>query len=197
MMQLGAVFDRIPRIALFAAAGLTQFALIALMVGDRVHILQTGTEVLLRTRPVDPRDFLRGDYVTLGYDISSVAAGDLEGAPYRKFVYVKIAPDPEGFYKAVSVHAEPVAVSGSEVLIRGSVDRYGACSAGQQRVFCGTIHLSYGIESYFVPEGGGKAIEQARNQSKVAIVAAVTPAGRAAIKRLTIDGQAVYDEPLF
>jgi uncharacterized membrane-anchored protein len=197
MIQLRAVFDRIPRIALFAAAGLIQVALIALMVGDRVRILQTGTEVLLRTQPVDPRDFLRGDYVTLGYDISSVAAGDLEGTPYRRFLYVKIAPDVDGFYKAVSAHAEPVAVSGSEVLIRGNVDRYSACATGEQRIFCGTIRLRYGIESYFVPEGDGKAIEEARNQSKVAIVAAVMPSGRAAIKRLTIDGKTVYDEPLF
>ena len=53
-------------------------ALIAWMVIDRVRILRTGTEVTLRTRPLDPRDFLRGDYVTLGYDISALPAGELE-----------------------------------------------------------------------------------------------------------------------
>jgi hypothetical protein len=31
----------------------------------------------------------------------------------------------------------------------------------------------------------------------VSIVAAVTPTGRAAIKRLLIDGKPVYDEPIF
>jgi hypothetical protein len=30
----------------------------------------------------------------------------------------------------------------------------------------------------------------------VTIIAAVTPAGRAAIKRLMVDGKPVYDEPL-
>jgi uncharacterized membrane-anchored protein len=35
------------------------------MVLDRVPILHTGTEVMLRTRLVDPRDFLRGDCVSL------------------------------------------------------------------------------------------------------------------------------------
>ena len=34
-------------------------------------------------------------------------------------------------------------------------------------------------------------------KGKVQIVAAVTPAGRAAIKRLLLDGKPVYDEPLY
>jgi uncharacterized membrane-anchored protein len=66
------ILGRVPRIWLFVAAGLLQTALIALMVADRVQILRSGTEVMLQTRPVDPRDFLRGDYVSLAYDISSV-----------------------------------------------------------------------------------------------------------------------------
>ena len=40
-------------------------------------------------------------------------------------------------------------------------------------------------------------MEQARNQRKLSIVAAVAPSGRAAIKRLLLDGKPVYDEPLF
>src|ERR1035441_2202352 len=35
--------------------------------------LAGGKLVLLETRPVDPRDLLRGDYVTLNYKISDVA----------------------------------------------------------------------------------------------------------------------------
>ncbi|HEY8899147.1 MAG TPA: GDYXXLXY domain-containing protein, partial [Chthoniobacterales bacterium] len=30
-----------------------------------------GPRYLLQTRPVDPRDLLRGDYVILGYEIST------------------------------------------------------------------------------------------------------------------------------
>jgi uncharacterized membrane-anchored protein len=190
-------WQRIPKIALFGAVALIQLALLALMVRDRVQILRDGTEVTLQTRPLDPRDFLRGDYVTLGYDISTLPAGELEGTPFRAaVVFVKMAPDAEGFYKALSVHAQPVAVSGAEVLIRGRVGGGDYCGS-DPRAFCNTLRITYGIEHYFVPEGEGRAIEHARNQDKVAIVAAVTPAGRAAIKRLVIDGKPVYDEPLF
>jgi uncharacterized membrane-anchored protein len=48
-----------------------------------------------------------------------------------------------------------------------------------------------------VPEGEGRKLEQVRNQRKLIVVAAVAPSGRAAIKRLLVDGEAIYDEPWF
>jgi uncharacterized membrane-anchored protein len=185
MMNPAAVLDRVPKIVLFGAAGLIQIALIAVMVVDRVNILRSGTDVTLQTRPVDPRDFLRGDYVILGYDISSVPAGALSAAKGAT-VYVKLAPNRDGFYEAVSVHASPVEVASPEVLIRGRVASSGS-----------NLQVRYGIERYFVPEGEGRKLESARNQRKLTVVAAVTPAGRAAIKRRLIDGEPVYDEPWF
>ena len=85
-------------------------------------ILRDGAEVKLQTRPLDPRDLLRGDYVVLGYDISQVAAGALKNQPASSrnpTVFVKLAPNRDGLYEAVSVHTEPVAVASPEVLIRG------------------------------------------------------------------------------
>ena len=184
---------------MFAAAALVQIALIALMVGDRASILREGTEITLQTRPVDPRDFLRGDYVALSYTISVLPAGALRNQPSSSrapYVFVKLAPNSEGFYEAVSVHAEPVAVTPPERLIRGRV-AYGANCGGPSHMFCDQLTIKYGIESYFVPQNEGLEIEKARNQRKVSVVASVTPTGRAAIKRLLIDGKPVYDEPLF
>ena len=200
MSGLLAMFRRVPRWLLFALAGLLQVGLIALMVIDRVGVLRQGQEITLQTRPVDPRDFLRGDYVVLAYDISSLKAGDLARTPppgRRADLYVKLAPDDAGFYQAVSVHREPVPVSGREILIRGRTTGGTRCGTSAQHLFCETLQMKYGIEKYFVPEGQGLAIEHSRNEGKVSIVAAVTPSGRAAIKRLLIDGKPVYDEPLF
>jgi uncharacterized membrane-anchored protein len=199
MQLLLACLNRVPRVLLFAAAGLIQVALIVVMVFDRVRVLRDGTEVKLQTRPVDPRDFLRGDYVVLNYDISSVSAAALKDQPASSrhaSVYVRLAPNAEGFHSAVSVHDEPVAVAAPDVLIRGRVV-YGANCGTEQRVFCEQLQLKYGIERYFVPEGEGRQIEQARRDGQVTMVASVTPAGRAAIKRLLVDGKPVYDEPLF
>jgi uncharacterized membrane-anchored protein len=191
--------QRIPKAALFGAAILIQVALLAVMVIDRMQILRDGAEVTLQTLPVDPRDFLRGDYVILRYDISEIVAGSLKDQPSRARnaeVFVKLAPKREGIYEAVSVHADPVAVVSPEVLIRGRVE-YGATCGTKVHAFCATLRVRYNLEKYFVPEGEGRKLEQFRNECKLTIVAAVLPSGRAAIKRLLVDGEPVYDEPWF
>lgn len=194
MMRFADMFSRIPRALLFAAAALIQVALIMLMIWDRMQILRQGTEVTLRTRPVDPRDFLRGDYVVLSYDISVVPVRSQQGPPpHGKEIFVTLVPKVDGFYEAVAAQLEPIAVSGREILIRGRVN---GCRAWRPPS-CEQLAVDYGLEKYFVPEGEGRDIESARNQGKVSVVAAVTPSGRAAIKRLLIDGKPVYEEPLF
>jgi uncharacterized membrane-anchored protein len=197
--SLAELFERIPKIALFGAAALLQVVLLAMMVVDRAQILREGTEVTLQTRPVDPRDLLRGDYVVLGYDISQLPAGSLLNQPTgtrNPVVFVKLAPNRDGLYEAISVHADAVAVASPEVLIRGHV-AYGASCGSSGRAFCDKVQVRYNLESYFVPQGEGKRLEQARNQRKLTVVAAVLPSGRAAIKRLLVDGEPVYEEPWF
>jgi uncharacterized membrane-anchored protein len=196
MIRLKNLVDRIPRVVLFATAGLVQVALIALLVLDRVQILRTGREVTLQTIPVDPRDFLRGDYVVLRYDVSALPDGTLDRATRGMPVFVKLVADNDGVHKLSSVHKQRVPVGDNEILLRGRV-RDGISCLDTDSAFCRAMTVNYGIEQYFVPQGEGRAIEQARNQGKVSIVAAVTPDGRAAVKRLLLDGKPVYDEPLF
>ena len=192
-------FARIPKPVLYGAVAVIQIALLGAMVVDRAQILRGGTEVKLQTRPIDPRDLLRGDYVVLGYDISTVPSGALFKQPSSSrhpVVYVKLAPKPDGLYEAVSVHTAVVPVTSPEVLIRGTV-AYGASCEPDGQSFCDKLQIRYNLEKYFVPEGEGRKLEDARNQRKLTIVAAVLPSGRAAIKRLLLDGQPVYEEPWY
>lgn len=198
-MSAGKIFAGKPRPLLFALAAAIQVGLIAAMVYDRVQILRNGAEVTLKARPVDPRDLLRGDYVVLSYDISNLPAGALADKPADgrgSTVYVKLARKPDGTSEAVSLHSEPVPVGDGEALIQGRTTSGTNCGV-DRRAFCRDLRVKYGLERYFVPQGEGREIEHARNQNKVSVVAAVTPSGRAAIKRLLLDGKPIYDEPLF
>jgi uncharacterized membrane-anchored protein len=198
MNPLAGLIGWMPRVLLYAVAALIQAALIAVMVYDRVRVLRAGSEITLQTRPVDPRDFLRGDYVVLTYEITNLPAGELKDTPSQGRgtpVFVKLAPK-DGFHQPVSVHIEPVSLAAGEILIRGRAAGGATCGPAQ-RAFCDRLRITYGIERYFVPQDEGKEIERSRNQGKVSVVAAVTPAGRAAIKRLLLDGKPVYDEPMF
>jgi uncharacterized membrane-anchored protein len=200
MIKLTALWQRIPKAVLFGAAILFQCALLVLMVADRMQILREGREVTLQTQPVDPRDLLRGEYVVLRYDISQVPAGALAGQPTAErnpVVFVKLAPNANGLYEAVSVHAAFVPVAAPEILIRGHVAYSGGTCGSVRHTFCDKLTIKYGLENYFVPEGEGKKLEQARNQQQLRVVAAVLPSGRAAIKRLLLDGEPVYEEPWY
>ena len=192
-------FARTPKTVRFGAAALIQIALLGAMIADRAQVLRNGTEVKLQTRPIDPRDLLRGDYVVLGYDISQLPSTALKGqsaGSRNPTVYVKLTPKPDGVYGPVSVHATAVPVASPEVLIRGRV-MYGASCGADGLSFCDTLTIRYNLEKYFVPEGEGRKLEDARNQRKLTVVAAVLPSGRAAIKRLLLDGEPVYEEPWF
>src|SRR5690348_12571096 len=58
------------KLALLVAA--LQVLVLAFMAGQREWILRTGTPLVLRTAPIDPNDPMRGAYVRLDYEISTV-----------------------------------------------------------------------------------------------------------------------------
>src|SRR3712207_8325878 len=62
-----AIMSRTRFLLSVSAAFLIQAGLLAAMVVDRALLLSRGTEIRLPVVPVDPRDFLRGDYVILSY----------------------------------------------------------------------------------------------------------------------------------
>ena len=111
--------------------------------------LLTGDTVLLRVVPVDPRDMFRGDYVTLGYDISRVTAGQVKGL-------TKSFQDSRGQISLCDAR------SGGR---RRTLQRW----RGERRstfvgkFIRGTIEgwnrITFGIESYYVQEGTGHDYE--------------------------------------
>ncbi len=195
-----ALLRRLPLIGRTLAAMLLLCGGLLALVESRAAILRNGTEVRLRTVPVDPRDLFRGDYVVLAYPISIVAPGPGGATGMRRgdTVYVTLTRDAEGFAQAKAVATtRPVAAAG-EVVIAGRVQTTGACALnaeGQADCATGTqrLRIAYGLESYFVPQGQGRAIETTP-RARIEVVAAIAADGTAAIKRLLIDGRLVHAE---
>lgn len=57
-----------------AIAVLLQMLILLSIVAYKQYIITTGERILLETRSFDPRDLLKGDYVRLSYEISSLNA---------------------------------------------------------------------------------------------------------------------------
>ena len=97
--------------------------------------LLTGKRIVLSTMPVDPFDILRGQYLTIGYQISTIPA--IDGAQIGDKVYVTLEENSTHLwvYKSASL-SKP---SDDSVFIRGEITN----TWGNQ------TRLQYGIEQYF------------------------------------------------
>jgi uncharacterized membrane-anchored protein len=158
-----------------------QLLLLAGMAAGRQWVLATGTVVTLETVPVDPRDLFRGDYVTLSYHISAVnprALGVTEELSPGDVIYVGLARRGDHW---VAASASPSSKRPAHPYLRGRV-RWGALDRGD-------VNVEYGIETYFVPEGTGRAIESTRESLVVEV--AVGRDGTGVIRRVLLRGRPV------
>lgn len=144
-------------------AGLLAFA------GVREVRLIAGTEVILQTAPIDPRSLMQGDYAILDYAIAELP-DDLADLPTGSIVYIRLAESDTGVWQSTAHFTGPHPDDG-RTYIRGEVNAQG--------------RLDFGIGTYFVPEGTGHIIE---NAVDVKVVVSLDRAGRAAIKRVLVDG---------
>lgn len=165
---------------IFIAIGLLWVVLLGGFIGYKEFTMKTGQEILLKTIPVDPRDFFRGDYVTLQYDISRIDPSvypDILTVPIDGFVYVGIKEGVDGYWdiQSVSINAprEGLFIKGKVVSIRGT-----------------SVQVEYGIESYFAPANKGYAIQEEMG-SRVSAKVKVDSFGNALIETLLIDGDEI------
>jgi uncharacterized membrane-anchored protein len=121
--------------------------------------------VMLRTQPVDPRDLLRGDYIILNYEISTLPGDYPKERRRADEVYVVLKDD--GGFAVIDrvVRERPEA---GEKFIRGRI-------RGQR--------IEYDLEKYFVPEGKGNP------PLPITVEVAIRADGRAQIKRLFSEGK--------
>ena len=162
-----------------------QIVLLLSMIGLHSLPLLVGETVLVKTAPVDPRDYFRGDYVILSYDFSRVPAEGIDGLKFEngysalrdqigRTVYVPLVPDSDGRHRRagrMSIHRPD-----DGLFLRGRL-------AGWNRI-------EYGIEAFYLQEGEGRRYEQAIRDGSLSAEIAVTSGGQAKLRRLLISDDA-------
>ena len=96
--------------------------------------LISGKTVILKTKPIDPFDIFRGQYITINYELSSVPS--IQGAKENDVVYIYLKKNEDGTrnYNGASL-IKPI----SGTFIQGKI----GYNDGDVMV------LDYGIEQYF------------------------------------------------
>lgn len=171
--------------------------------------LTDGRPVLLAVETRDPRDLLRGEYSVLAYEI-----GRLQGVPVStagldrvcdlvrrescvlesgRIVYVRLAPDADGVHRLVDVQLErpgagDLVLAGT--LRGGTVARTGAHTgngAACERPVCLSGQVSYGIETWFGPQGRPAKLDAAR-RGDVLVEVRVDAEGTAVLDAVRVGG---------
>jgi uncharacterized membrane-anchored protein len=171
-----------------------QVAVLGSMIWERAHLLASGREIELEVVPVDPRSLFRGDYVDLNYPVSRVvlAKGD-EALRRGDTIYVTLRKADTGKWEVARTSAaRPGQPGADEVVLKGRV----TYAFVETSTSAPTAMVAYGIESFFVPEGKGRELEQLVRDKKLSAIVAVDEGGNAGIKGLVAEGKRVYEEPL-
>lgn len=132
--------------------------------------LASGSSILVRVVPVDPRDLLRGQYLRLAYEFSSPWDSTVARmrVPRDAAVWVVLRRDGT-FHVPKGLHlARPAALEAGEVVLQG-----------QSR---GGLY-DFGVERYFVPEGS-----ETPAVSDLTVRLRVTRAGTARIAQVYVKG---------
>lgn len=208
------------RIALLALAmTLVVLGMIAVYARD----LNGGTEITLKTEPVDPRSLFLGHYATLGYAISRLGGDLLGGRCYERNepIYVTLERGEDEWRAVAAAPAMPADGFGeNRVTLRGRVSWHSGCPneknsdpaisqtpvtepapPSEEQIF-----ILYGVEQYFASPGAARRLEElARRRpaegeetlEPLQIILSVPRSGRALIKGVVIDGEKVYDQTIW
>ena len=101
----------------FAAVVVLQLIVLAVLPARQIQARLTGTEITLKTRPVDPYDMLAGYYVTLAYQIEAVPEAMRPPVKVDTPVWLEVTPG-EPAWTLVRVHSQMPKVTTGRVAIR-------------------------------------------------------------------------------
>lgn len=162
----------------FIIAIVIQLVVIFSIIIFKMAVLTGGTEVLLRIEPVDPRDPLRGDHLTFAYKISNIDSYLFSYSPVRDGDTVYVPLEQRGqYWIAVGGVKKTKPADEGKIFIKGKV----SSSRGSR------IHIIYGIEDYFIPEGSGQGFTFWRQE--VAAKISIDENGNAVLKQIYVDNK--------
>lgn len=165
---------RAPRTLFLVLATTFQVFVLTGMVALAHLPLWTGTEIRVKTQPLDPRSMFRGNYARLHYDFATIPRSELETAGKRlragDTVYVILKEGESGLHEFFAAALEPPA---GKTFLRGHI--------GHRPYPNNPYRIRFGIEAYFSPKQRARELEKGLSGGGMAVLM-VTEDGKAALK---------------
>ena len=151
------------------AAIVLQFLVLSGMLVKAAMPLWTGTEIRVKTVPVDPRSMFRGNYAQLNYEFGRLpnsALRDVKNLRIGEIVYVRLKRSEDGLYSFADASLDKPAEG---IFLRGRI-------LDNQPPY----RVKYGIEAFFAPKKKALKLEQELRNGGVAVLM-ITDSGRVAL----------------
>ena len=143
----------------------------------------TSDRVRFQVFPVDPRDMMRGEYITLGYEFSRLPA-DVELLDERIKSY---KTNTDFNQKSINVYVT-LKFNLKEDVYKGIF--FGSTPPTKGRYLRGKLisnnRIEFGIEAFYLQEGKGQIYEQAIREKKLVAEVYLAPDGSAQMKQVHI-----------
>lgn len=156
------------RVGFLIAIAVPIFILLA-FVWKPLWTLNTGTPILLETIPVDPRDILYGDYVSLRFEVEEVRERDIDPGLLEKLSSDEFSESPAfaileradgGTYKLQTVTDKRPE---NGIYLKGQLNHYGSSAIGQETIY----YANFLPDRFYVPENTGMRLEELSRRGKL------------------------------
>lgn len=175
----------------FAALVIAQLFVPGKMIWDQERVLASGTEIRLRTQPIDPNDPFRGKYVTLNFTNNEVAAPAGVSEDRGKEIYVTFRMDTAGFSIPDEVTFIPPVTT--DTYLKTTVQYFTDYEKGP------TYVIDYPFNRFYMEESKAPTAEviyrdanRWDNEKEAAGIVAIKD-GMAVLKDVRIDGVSLVD----
>ncbi len=153
-----------------------QFVVLSGMYVNAALPMWTGSEIRVKTVPVDPRSMFRGNYARLRYKFSRIERKQFpENEELRngEVVYAVLKLAPDGLYELAQVVLDRPE---NGTFIRGRIKSRHGWRRGLR-----SAQVNYGIEAFFAPKKKALRLEKELRDGGVAVLM-VSAGGKARIK---------------
>lgn len=150
-------------------AFLIPFLILIAMISRPLLTTYLGSELIIKTKPVDPRDLFRGDYVSLSYEINDIdftlldsnLQSRLDPNDYTSFDFLnqeKIYVILEAYENYYRVHSASIDKPNQKLYLIAKY-QYPIWGNETPSKYNG-ISVRYNLDKYFVPENTGQSLEE-------------------------------------
>ena len=163
----------------YVIAAIWTLITLGIFVCNEMHLAK-GEEVILKVIPYDPRDFLRGNYLTLNYEINDIEfpGTAIQNINYENPIYVILKKNAKGVASAVDItYLKPE----NKLFIKGQLAHV-RLDRDKEKIF---YRIKYNnIDRFYVKEGNAKKLEKSLQKNGGYAKIYLTRNGNARIKEI-------------